>query len=102
MNFDSIKWPENERDPGKIESERLAWYKCEKCGVKWDDEKRNLASRKGEWRSRGKGIGLSTYLKIYNPMKIGFHLPSWISRMICVTWSFTGTATPARAASAER
>jgi hypothetical protein len=29
-------------------------------------------------------------------------LPSWMSRMICVTWSFTGTDTPAFAAIAER
>ncbi len=64
----------------KIEAEYLAWYECEFCSSKWDDEKRNRAVRNGHWRSRGDHqLLVKKYLETHNPKKIGFHLPAWIS-----------------------
>jgi phage terminase large subunit GpA-like protein len=40
-----------------------------------------------EWRSRGKNIELFTYLSSFNPVKIGFHLPSWNTRFVSMSES---------------
>ena len=85
MEFDQIKWPEKERDPEKIEAEKLAWYECSKCGGKWDDHLRNKAVRAGEWRDASSWMELSKCLKKYRPKKIGFHIPAWLSYFVSLS-----------------
>ncbi len=88
MAFEQIKWPE--RDPEtdaathaeRIENENLAWYECPACGSRWTDLKRDAAVRLGAWRAREEGTELSEYLRKNEPRKIGFHLPSWVSRFV--------------------
>ena len=89
MIFDRIKWPpreENEEwNPEKIRAELLAWYECEHCGAKWDDNLRDQAVRHGGWMARDDGRGLMTYLEGFRPKKIGFHLPSWLSCFVSLS-----------------
>lgn len=84
-----IKWPDtHDEDPEKIESDLLAWYSCEFCGSKWEDDARDRAARAGHWRSREKNpIRLEKYLELYNPKKIGFHIPAWISYFVSLSES---------------
>ncbi|NOX35320.1 MAG: terminase, partial [Deltaproteobacteria bacterium] len=89
MIFKRIKWAGgSDADPEKIEAEYLAWYKCEFCSGKWDDEKRNRSVRSGHWRSRGDHqLTVKKYLETYNPKKVGFHLPAWISYFVSLSES---------------
>jgi len=113
MAFDEkhFKIPEGERDPSVIEAQNLAWYVCDVCGAKWDDDLRDEAVQNGEWRVgsvkdgavvyqgpevrgqksdgggqvsgvRCQGMKLNDYLHAYRPKKIGFHIPSWISHFV--------------------
>ena len=83
MRFEQIKWPENERDPEKVENQDLAWYECPHCKSRWDDHKRDRAARLGQWRARSEGnLKLQVCLKQRRPKRIGFHQPSWISRFV--------------------
>ncbi|MBN1106913.1 MAG: phage terminase large subunit family protein, partial [Deltaproteobacteria bacterium] len=82
MEFDRIRWPEEERDPEKIESQNLAWYECKHCNDRWDDYRRDLAARRGQWRSRESAQALRAYLFQHRPAKIGFHIPSWLSHFV--------------------
>ena len=87
MVFKNIKWPGGgEADPEEIDAGMLAWYECEFCASKWDDEVRNRAVRDGEWRSRGKfNMTVPAYMKAYAPKKVGFHLPAWISFFVSLS-----------------
>lgn len=89
MVFSQIHWEGGgSADPEEIESKFLAWYECEHCQSKWDDERRNQAVRAGEWRSRGKfAFNISSYMRQYQPKKVGFHLPAWISFFVSISES---------------
>ena len=78
MEFESIDFA-GERDPEKMERERLARYVCSGCGVLWDDRLRDLAVRQGEWMVRDDGRPLARVLEIDRPARVGFHSPAWIS-----------------------
>ncbi len=82
MVFEQIKWTEGVRDPKKIEAEKSAWYECEKCHAKWDDPARNQAVRSGEWRDREHGRALFPALRSIRPLRIGFHIPAWLSPFV--------------------
>ncbi|RLB30783.1 MAG: terminase, partial [Deltaproteobacteria bacterium] len=91
MEFEQIKWPEDERDPRKIELLGLAWYECKHCQARWDDYMRDMAVAKGEWRTRPHETsgearegnrGLWPYLEAERPLKIAFHIPSWLSHFV--------------------
>lgn len=78
MEFDRIDF-NGERDPEVMERDRLARYACSRCGVLWDDRKRDQAVRSGSWQVRGDGRELMAYCQAERPAKIGFHSPAWIS-----------------------
>jgi phage terminase large subunit GpA-like protein len=103
MVFDQIKWPHktepdadgkcHSEDPATVEAEKLAWYECPHCLSQWTDYDRDTAVRHGIWRERKKEpdaaasdcMDLPTYLRHRNPVKIGFHLPSWISPFVSLS-----------------
>ncbi len=90
MDFDQIKWPERETaDPSqhaeRVEAEKLAWYECPNMGCKWDDGTRDKAVSFGAWFDRVSGTPLEAYLKSKRPKKIGFHIPSWLSRFVSLS-----------------
>jgi phage terminase large subunit GpA-like protein len=86
MAFQQIKWPDGSgADPNAVESEKLAWYECEKCTAHWTDTDRNEAVRSGEWRDRAHDRGLMTALKSLRPLRIGFHIPAWLSPFVSLS-----------------
>lgn len=80
-----IKWPDDQRDAETVESKQLAYYVCEHCGAHWPDYVRDKAVRGGEWRAKECGRELFAYLKAERPKKIGFHIPSWLSRFVSLS-----------------
>jgi len=95
MIFGQIKWAHEETpgpdgkchslDPETIEAEKLAWYLCPACGAQWSDYDRDRAVRAGGWRERKTGLALVEYLNGRRPVKIGFHLPSWLSPFVSLS-----------------
>ncbi len=88
MEFDRIKWPQDEalkRDPEAVQARRLAWYECETCGSCWDDNDRDKAVRLGQWRARGTGLELTAQLRAHRPAKVGFHIPAWLSYFVSLS-----------------
>ena len=109
MTFGQIKWAHkaepgpdgkcHSEEPETIEAEKLAWYECPHCLVQWNDYDRDISVRSGQWRERVKkrddqpaveGLPLREYLHRHRPVKIGFHIPSWLS-------PFVSLASPASA-----
>jgi len=101
MVFGQIKWAHKEEpgpdgkchseDPGTIEAEKLAWYECPHCLAQWNDYERDAAVRSGGWRERVPDERLQAgavppklfeVLRTRRPVKIGFHIPSWLSTFV--------------------
>ena len=86
MTFPGIKWEGGSNaDPAQIRSKHAAWYECEQCAARWDDEMRNEAVRSGMWMARDLPVSCVTYLERFRPAKIGFHLPAWISYFVSLS-----------------
>ncbi len=89
MAFERLAWPDKDtdREPAAEEvfARRLAWYPCEHCGAVWDDGDRDRAVRRGEWRERGSGLTLVAHLETYRPVKVGFHIPAWLSYFVSLS-----------------
>lgn len=85
MRFEHIKWPENERDPERVESLGLARYVCPACQAEWDDDVRNRAVRDGRWRDPETGLFILDYLKKHRPKKIAFQVPAWLSYFVSLS-----------------
>ena len=89
MQFERIDWPGKDTDAEPaaetVLAQRLATYPCEHCGTVWDDNDRDRAVRGGEWRERETGLDLAAYLATYRPLKVGFHIPAWISFFVSLS-----------------
>lgn len=72
-------------DAEKILADRSAEYLCEHCGGLWDDHDRDRAVRRGEWRERRTGLELAAHLAAHQPLKVGFHLPAWLSYFVSLS-----------------
>jgi len=68
MEFEHIKVPDGERDPGRIYGERLAWYECPHCSYHWTDHIRDRALAMGGW---------APDKQVDRPAVVGFRLRSW-------------------------
>ena len=44
-----------------------------------------MAVRHGEWKERTSGLELFAHINLYKPIKIGFQIPSWISRFVSLS-----------------
>lgn len=95
MTFGRIKWAHktepgpdgkcHSEDPETIEAEKLAWYECPHCLAEWNDYDRDTAVRDGQWRDRKTDMEMTPYLRERRPVKIGFHIPSWLSRFVSLS-----------------
>ena len=89
MDFERIDWPgkDTDKEPSAEEvlTRRLATYPCEHCGVVWDDGDRDRAVRRGEWRERTSGLDLAAHLAAHRPVKVGFHIPAWLSYFVSLS-----------------
>lgn len=89
MRFEGIGWPDKDTDKEPSDEDvlarRLAYYPCERCGAVWDDSDRDRAVRKGEWRERTSGLRLRAHLSLHKPIKVGFHIPAWLSFFVSLS-----------------
>lgn len=89
MQFDRIDWPgkDTDKEPSAedVLTRRAAYYPCEHCGAVWDDGDRDRAVRKGEWRERSSGLDLAAHLAAHRPVKVGFHIPAWLSYFVSLS-----------------
>jgi phage terminase large subunit GpA-like protein len=77
-----LRWPDDERDHVRIQSQSLAWYECEHCAGAWDDYRRDQASAKGEWREKETGLELAAFCDQYRPKTVGFHYSALVSSFV--------------------
>lgn len=80
-----LRWPDDERDPARIEDALLAWYQCERCDGHWDDARRDRAVARGEWREETTGLELFAHLRKYRPRRIGFQLAALLSMFVSLS-----------------
>lgn len=89
MKLERIGWPGKDTDAepssADVHSDNLAWYSCEHCGVCWNDNDRDRAVRKGKWREEKSGMDMYDYISAYRPLKVGFHIPAWLSYFISLS-----------------
>lgn len=89
MAFERIGWPNkdtsNEPLAEDVLAHRMAYYPCEYCGAVWDDSDRDRAVRRGEWRERQSGLDLVSHLAAHKPIKVGFHVPAWLSYFVSMS-----------------
>lgn len=99
IKFGNVSWPENIIDPADLCEKGIAWYNCEGCGCRWDEDDRDEAVTLGDkvhnpdsgpglaedggplesfhgWRPR-EGSKRSA-----RPAKIWAHIPPLISRFV--------------------
>ena len=80
-----LRWPDDERDPNRIEDGSLAWYECERCQGHWDDAKRDRAVARGEWREERTGLPLFSHLRQHKPRRIAFRLSALLSMFVSLS-----------------
>lgn len=112
MQFERIDWPGKEIYPASVAEQtrselsppaltsasnpkepsaeimltkRLATYPCEHCGAVWDDGDRDRAVRRGQWRERSSGLELMNHIAVHKPLKVGFHIPAWLSYFVSLS-----------------
>jgi len=86
MKFIGIKWDGGSKaDPREIKNKQNAWYECEFCHSRWDDDLRDRAVRDGDWMARGVNLALDIYLERFHPANIGFHIPAWITYFVSLS-----------------
>ncbi|MGE4292374.1 MAG: terminase gpA endonuclease subunit [Desulfovibrio sp.] len=76
MTKERIRVPQGVRDPKVILQQRMAWYECEGCAMRWNDHYRNLAVARGR---------LVTDTPVPHPQTVGVVIPSWCSRSVSLS-----------------
>jgi phage terminase large subunit GpA-like protein len=98
LKWAQVRWTNN--DPS------TAFYECEHCGSVWDDVKRNIAVRRGEWRAEKPFNGnlsyhLSQLYSPFAPLSDGVRdfisakdnpqfLKTWVNTFLGETWEERG------------
>lgn len=98
LKWSSVEWADGDPDS--------ACYVCEHCGSAWDDFKRNLAVRRGEWRASKPYTGKLSYhlSQLYSPfarLADGVRdfldskghpelLKTWVNTFLGETWEEAG------------
>jgi phage terminase large subunit GpA-like protein len=84
MEFDSITWPKDKRDPREMKRMKLAHYQCAACGMHWDDYMRNKAVRDG-LTNPAAFYGWLPDREVERPEVVAFHLSSWYSPFVSLS-----------------
>ena len=86
MIFEQIKWPKDNRNGQEVREKKLAWYECNTCKAKWNDSIRDEAVLNGDWLTVSEPrLSLEKYMETYNPPRVGFHLPAYISPFVSLS-----------------
>ncbi len=88
MKFAQVRWADGVIDPSLLSETGSAWYECEACQAKWDEDDRNDAVKLGRqrhnpaagirkgWRRRP-----STVIHL-RPSSVWWHLPPMLSQFV--------------------
>lgn len=89
LAFGQVRWPEDERDPAKVEELRLAWYECVHCEKAIEESSRAQMLAEGVWCPDGCTVTPAGKIKGKLPSRRhrGFHLSKLYSPW--VSWSQT-------------
>ena len=89
MKLENIGWPGKDTDDEmlfeEVYAKRSAYYACEECGAVWSDTDRDKAVRHGQWREEKTGMDMYDYVREYKPVKVGWHIPSWLSYFVSLS-----------------
>lgn len=80
-----VVWPDDERDPVRVQSLNLAHYICAACEGLWDDHLRDRAVRAGCWREEETGTEMALYCKRRRPRTVGFHYDALVSSFVAIS-----------------
>ena len=85
-----VKWPENERDPSKIQELKLAWYECISCKGKIVDNMKQKMLLQGKWVQDGCHVNEAGEIKgsVPKTSKKGF----WINALYSPWLTFSDVA----------
>lgn len=61
----SIKIPDGERNPQRMRALKLAWYECEKCGVRITELEKDKALRGGQFIANNQDVEHPTHMSFY-------------------------------------
>lgn len=82
LKFAQIRWADGVIDPQMLANSGSAWYECEQCQGKWDEDDRDDAvlagskrNNKGWKRREGKVVHL-------HPSSVWWHLPPMLSQFV--------------------
>lgn len=76
LKFSGVRWADGVIDPALLSSAGSAWYECESCAGKWDEDDRDDAVRLGRWKRRDGGV---IYLR---PSSVWWHIPPMLSKFV--------------------
>lgn len=87
IKFGQIRWPDTIIDPADLTEKGIAWYECEGCACRWDEDDRDEAVTLGAlvhdppasfhgWLPREGSV------RSLRPSKIWAHIPPLISRFV--------------------
>ena len=76
LKFSQIRWANGIIDPLELSKRRSAWYECEECQGKWDEDDRDDAVKAGRWKRRDSKI---VHL---HPESVWWHIPPILSQFV--------------------
>ncbi len=88
LKFSQVKWPKEIRDHEEIRLRRLAWYECEQCHGRWDNDMKNAAVARGVWCPEGCRVEGGVIVGQWpDSAHYGFHFSSLVCCFPSVTLS---------------
>lgn len=76
LKFGGIHWADGVIDPQLLTDNGSAWYECEECSGKWDEDDRDDAVKAGQWKRREDKI---IHLR---PSSVWWHVPPMLSQFV--------------------
>jgi phage terminase large subunit GpA-like protein len=76
LKFSQVRWADGVTDPRDLSRNGSAWYECEQCQGKWDEDDRDDAVKAGRWKRRDDRV---IHLR---PSSIWWHVPPMLSRFV--------------------
>jgi len=88
VKSDKLLPGDDANDPRVVKRLKLGRYECEHCKYLWTDHARDVAVSRGRWVGGGRwvdGLRWENGDPVPNPLSVGFHLPSLVSRFVSLS-----------------
>jgi len=82
LKFAQVRWADGVVDPQALSEKGSAWYECEACSGKWDEDDRDDAVLAGSKRNRHGWKRRDNKVIHLHPSIIWWHLPPMLSRFV--------------------